>query len=78
MIPGDGGKVIPSDQIGGGGFSQNVNIHNYGNENVQTQTSMDGKQLDVIIGEVAKQISQRRGGVGRALSSSTGLKWKAQ
>ena len=79
MIPGDGGKVIPNDQIGGnGGFQQNVNIHNYGNENVQTQTSMDGKQLDVIIGEVAKQISQRRGGVGRALSSSTGLKWKAK
>ena len=78
MIPGDGGKVIPNDKIGGGGFSQNVNIHNYGNENVQTQTSMDGKQLDVIIGEVAKQISQRRGGVGRALASSTGTKWKAQ
>ena len=79
MIPGDGGKVIPNDQIGGGsGFQQNVNIHNYGNENVQTQTSMDGKQLDVIIGEVAKQISQRRGGVGRALASSTSTKWKAQ
>lgn len=79
MIPGDGGKVIPNDKIGGGsGFQQNVNIHNYGNENVQTQTSMDGKQLDVIIGEVAKQISQRRGGVGRALASSTGTKWKAQ
>ena len=79
MIPGDGGKVIPNDQISGGsGFQQNVNIHNYGNENVQTQTSMDGKQLDVIIGEVAKQISQRRGGVGRALASSTSTKWKAQ
>lgn len=79
MIPGDGGKVIPNDQIGGGsGFQQNVNIHNYGNENVQTQTSVDGKQLDVIIGEVAKQISQRRGGVGRALASSTATKWKAQ
>ena len=78
MIPGDGGKVIPNDQIGGGGFSQNVQVHNYSGENVQTKTSMDGKQLDVIIGEVAKQISQRRGGVGRALSSSTGLKWKAQ
>lgn len=78
MIPGDGGKVIPNDQISGGGFSQNVQVHNYGNENVQTQTSMDGKQLDVIIGEVAKQISQRRGGVGRALASSTATKWKAQ
>jgi len=78
MIPGDGGKVIPNDQISGGGFSQNVQVHNYSGENVQTKTSMDGKQLDVIIGEVAKQISQRRGGVGRALSSSTGLKWKAQ
>ena len=79
MIPGDGGKVIPNDQIGGGsGFQQNVNVYNYGNENVQTQTSMDGKQLDVIIGEVAKQISQRRGGVGRALASSTATKWKAQ
>jgi len=78
MIPGDGGKVIPNDKIGGGGFSQNVQVHNYSGENVQTKTSMDGKQLDVIIGEVAKQISQRRGGVGRALASSTGLKWKAQ
>lgn len=78
MIPGDGGKVIPSDQIGGGGFSQNVQVHNYSGENVQTKTSMDGKQLDVIIGEVAKQISQRRGGVGRALASSTATKWKAQ
>lgn len=78
MIPGDGGKVIPNDQIGGGGFSQNVQVHNYSGENVQTKTSMDGRQLEVVIGEVAKQISQRRGGVGRALSSSTGLKWKAQ
>ena len=78
MIPGDGGKVIPNDQIGGGGFSQSVQVHNYSGENVQTKTSMDGKQLDVIIGEVAKQISQRRGGVGRALASSTSMKWKAQ
>lgn len=78
MIPGDGGKVIPNDQIGGGGFSQNVNVHNYGNDSVQTKTSMDGKQMDIIIGEVSKQISQRRGGVGRALASSTGIKWKAQ
>lgn len=78
MIPGDGGKVIPNDQIGGGGFSQNVQVHNYSGENVQTKTSMDGKQLDVIIGEVAKQISQRRGGVGRALASSTATKWRAQ
>lgn len=78
IIPGDGGKVIPNDQIGGGGFSQNVQVHNYSGENVQTKTSMDGKQLDVIIGEVAKQISQRRGGVGRALASSTATKWKAQ
>lgn len=78
MIPGDGGKVIPNDQISGGGFSQSVQVHNYSGENVQTKTSMDGKQLEVVIGEVAKQISQRRGGVGRALASSTGTKWKAQ
>ena len=78
MIPGDGGKVIPNDKIGGGGFQQSVQVHNYSGENVQTKTSMDGKQLDVIIGEVAKQISQRRGGVGRALASSTATKWKAQ
>lgn len=78
MIPGDGGKVIPNDQIGGGGFSQNVQVNNYSGENVQTKTSMDGKQLEIVIGEVAKQISQRRGGVGRALASSTGTKWKAQ
>jgi len=77
MIPGEGGKVIPNDQIGGG-FSQSVQVHNYSGENVQTKTSMDGKQLEVVIGEVAKQISQRRGGVGRALASSTATKWKAQ
>lgn len=78
MIPGDGGKVIPNDQIGGGGFSQSVQVHNYSGENVQTKTSMDGKQMEVIIGEISKQISQRRGGVGRALASSTSTKWKAQ
>lgn len=79
MIPGDGGKVIPNDKIGGGGsFQQQVIIHNNGSDNVQTKTSMDGKQLEIVIGEVAKQISQRRGGVGRALASSTGTKWKAQ
>jgi hypothetical protein len=77
MIPGEGGNVIPNDQIGGG-FSQSVQVHNYSGENVQTKTSMDGKQLEVVIGEVAKQISQRRGGVGRALASSTATKWKAQ
>ena len=78
MIPGEGGKVIPNDQIGGGGFSQNVQVHNYSGENVQTKTSMDGKQMEIIVGEISKQISQRRGGVGRALASSTGTKWKAQ
>lgn len=78
MIPGDGGKVIPNDQIGGGGFSQSVQVHNYSGENVQTKTSMDGKQMEIIVGEISKQISQRRGGVGRALASSTATKWKAQ
>lgn len=78
MIPGDGGKVIPNDQISGGGFSQNVQVHNYSGENVQTKTSMDGKQMEIIVGEISKQISQRRGGVGRALASSTATKWKAQ
>lgn len=82
MIPGDGGKVIPNDQIGGGGFSQNVQVHNYSGESVNTRTSLDGKQMEIIIGAakdaVARDISQRRGGVGRALASSTGTKWKAQ
>lgn len=78
MIPGDGGKVISNDQIGGGGFSQSVQVHNYSGENVQTKTSLDGKQMEIIVGEISKQISQRRGGVGRALASSTGTKWKAQ
>ncbi|QFG15379.1 tail protein [Aeromonas phage 4_L372X] len=78
MIPGDGGKVIPNDKIGGGGFSQNVQVHNYSGENVQTKTSLDGKQMDIIVGEISKQISQRRGGVGRALASSTATKWRAQ
>lgn len=78
MIPGDGGKVIPNDQIGGGGFSQNVQVHNYSGENVQTKTSMDGKQLEIIVGELASQVNNRRGAFGRALAGSTATKWKVK
>lgn len=78
MIPGDGGKVIPNDQIGGGGFSQSVQVHNYSGENVQTKTSMDGKQMDIIIGELANQVNNRRGAFGRSLAQSTNTKWKAK
>ena len=78
-ISGDRGNVTPlSDINGGGSFQQSVQVHNYSGENVQTKASMDGKQMEVIIGEISKQISQRRGGVGRALASSTATKWKAQ
>lgn len=78
MIPGDGGKVIPNDQIGGGGFQQSVQVHNYSGENVQTKTSMDGKQMEVIIGELSNQVINRRGAFGRALASSTATKWKVK
>lgn len=78
MIPGDGGKVIPNDQIGGGGFNQNVQVHNYSGENVQTKTSMDGKQLEIIVGELASQVNNRRGAFGRALAGSTATKWKVK
>lgn len=78
MIPGDGGKVIPNDQMGGGGFSQNVQVHNYSGENVQTKTSMDGKQLEIIVGELASQVNNRRGAFGRALAGSTATKWKVK
>lgn len=78
MIPGDGGKVIPNDKIGGGGFNQSVQVHNYSGENVQTKTSLDGKQMEIIIGELSSQVSNRRGAFGRALATSTSTKWKAR
>lgn len=77
MIPGENGKVIANDDIGGGGFTQNVEIINNTPANVSTQTSDDGKQMRIVINEVARQVSNNQGVIPRALRSSTDIKFKA-
>jgi hypothetical protein len=77
MIPGENGKVIANDDIGGGGFIQNVTIENYGNDKVTTQTSDDGKHMRIAVNEVARQISTGQGIVSKALKSSTTARFKA-
>ena len=77
MIPGENGKVIANDDISGGGFTQNVEIINNTAANVSAQTSDDGKQMRIIINEVANQINTGQGVITRALRSSTNTKFKA-
>ena len=78
MISGDRGRVTPMSEVGGGNFQQSVNVHNYGGSSVQTQTSPDGRQMDIIIGEVASQISNRRGAVYRSMQSGTNTRFRSR
>ncbi|MGL4756809.1 MAG: tape measure protein [Aeromonadaceae bacterium] len=79
LISGDRGRVTPMGEIGsGGGFQQSVSVHNYGNSQVSTRTSPDGKQMDIIINEIASQVENRRGRFARAMSSGTDTKFKAR
>ena len=79
LISGDRGRVTPMSEVGsGGGFQQTVNVHNNSGANVSTRTSPDGKQMDVIINEIASQVEQRRGRFARAMTSGTNTKFKAR
>ena len=77
MIPGENGKVIANDDLGGGGFTQNVTIENNTPSKVTTSTSNDGKQMRIIINEIANQINTNQGVIPRSLRSSTNTKFKA-
>lgn len=79
MIPGDNGRVISNDDaFGNQTFNQTVIIENNASNNiVSTQTSEDGKQLRVIINEVANQINSNQGVIARALRTGTNTTFKA-
>lgn len=79
LISGDRGRVTPMSEVGSsGGFQQTVNVHNNSGANVSTRTSPDGKQMDVIINEIASQVENRRGRFARAMTSGTNTKFKAR
>lgn len=70
FTPGMGGGITSNkDLMSGGGV--NVNVYNYGNDNVQVK--QNGRDVDIIIkqavGAVAGQISSGQGPVGKALKS---------
>ncbi len=80
MIPGDNGRVISNDEAFGGGQTVEMNVtieNNVSNAGVSTNMSEDGKQLRVIIAEVANQISTNQGPIPRALRGSTNTTFKA-
>lgn len=80
LLPGDsGGQVTPLNGMGGGGFSQQVNITNSAGANVSTNSSADGKQLNVMIDQrVSQSIRKKQGMIARAFRGSTNTSWRAQ
>lgn len=80
LLPGDsGGQVTPLNGLGGSGFSQQVNITNSAGANVSTNSSADGKQLNVMIDQrVSQSIRKKQGMIARAFRGSTNTSWRAQ
>lgn len=80
LLPGDGGgQVTPMSGMGGGGFSQSVNITNTAGANVSTNSSADGKQLNIMIDQrVSKSISEKRGRIYSAFNRTTNLQSRAR
>lgn len=80
VVPGDQGRVFNQGQLdqinGGGGFKQEVTVINNTPANVKTETSADGKQMRVIINEIASQISSNQGVIARSLRQSTNTQFK--
>jgi len=79
-VAGDGGNVTPLKDLGGsGGFSQQVNITNAAGANVSTNSSADGKQLNIMIDQrVSKAISEKRGRIYSAFNRTTNLQSRAR
>ena len=78
VIPGENGRVIPNDKIGGGGVV--INIVNNAGADVTATASNDGKQIDIAVNravsEVSRQISSNTGQVWNSLKSSTNVQGK--
>ncbi len=79
MIPGDSGNVISNkDAFGGQQVQMNVTIeNNVSNAGIKTQMSDDGKNLKIMVNEVANQINTGQGVISRALRNSTNLTFRA-
>ncbi len=78
FTPTGGGGITSNKESFGGGTTLNVMIENNTPSNVSTQLSDDGKQLKVIINEVASQISRNQGVIPKAMRQSTDIKFKAR
>lgn len=79
MIPGDSGVVTSNkDAFGGQQVQMNVTIeNNVSSAGIQTQMSDDGKNLKIMVNEVANQINTGQGAISRALRNSTNTTFKA-
>lgn len=62
VIPGENGRVIPNNGIGGG---VTINIINNAGADVSASSSNDGRQIDIIVDRAARE-------VGRQFANNTG------
>lgn len=76
FTPGAGGNVT-SNKESFGGTTLNVLVENNTPSQVSTQMSDDGKQLKIVINEIASQIRTNQGAIPKALRSSTNTTFKA-
>jgi hypothetical protein len=75
FTPGAGGNVT-SNKESFGGTTLNVLVENNTPSQVSTQLSDSGKQLKIIINEVARQISTNQGVIPKAMRQSTNTTFK--
>lgn len=66
----EGAHVTPNDKLGG--TTVNVNVQNYGNDNVEVK--QNGNDIQVIISQIASGISRGTGDIGKALEGRYGLR----
>ena len=80
LLPGDGGgQVTPMSGMGWGGFNQQVNITNTAGANVSTNSSADGKQLNIMIDQrVSQSIRKKQGLISRSFRDATNTTWRAR
>jgi len=75
FTPGAGGNVT-SNKESFGGTTLNVMVENNTPSQVSTQLSDNGKQLKIIINEVARQINTNQGVIPKAMRQSTNTTFK--
>lgn len=74
MIPGDNGRVIPMDKMGGS--QTKVEIYNYSGAQVKQSQSDDGRITRVVIGEISRQISTGNGPIPKAMRANTDTRFQ--